>query len=165
MKAISSNRILSIAVIILLLANTILLVLMWKEKNRHATGRQAANNGPFEMMVRELNMNEQQKNDYQKLRDEYFNSVRPLFDSIREIRKDLVRLIRDSTDGDSASAIYSKRIAEKQVAIDKLTFGHFRKVRTLFTGEQQKKFDNFLQKMMLQRLNGSRRRDSLNRKP
>ncbi|MFI5133700.1 MAG: Spy/CpxP family protein refolding chaperone [Chitinophagales bacterium] len=157
-----SIKILSVAVILLLIVNTVLLILLWKGKEKQEPRRQG-NGGPFETMVHELNMTEQQKNDYQKLRDEYFASVRPLFDSIREVRKNFTHFIQEPAVSDSTLSAYSKQIAEKQALIDKLTFTHFRTVRALFSGDQQKKFDDFMQKMMQQR-NGPRRRDSANKK-
>ncbi len=161
---ISSNKILSIAVILLLLVNTVLLIFLWKGREKQEPRHQPGNGSPFEAMVREVNMTEQQKNDYQKLRDEHFALVRPLFDSIREGRKYFMQLIQEPNAGDSALSAYSRRNAEKQAVIDKLTFDHFKKVRALFSGDQQKKFDDFMQKMMQQRMSGTRRRDSANRK-
>jgi hypothetical protein len=46
---------------------------------------------------------------------------------------------------------YSGLISQQQAIIDKLTVNHFRKVRALFSGEQQKKFEEFVQNMMQRR--------------
>lgn len=153
----SINKLLAIAVILLLLINTVLLVFIWKEKEKPVLQHPQGNGGPFETMVKELNMTEQQKNDYKKLRDEHFAKVRPLFDSIRQIRSSLFKLVKDSTANDDSVSFYSKRIAEKQAIIDKLTLTHFQKVRKLFAPDQQIKFDEFMQKMI------QRRRDTTNR--
>ena len=158
----SSNKILSAAVILLLVVNTVLLLFMWRGKDKHDVKRPQGG-GPFETMVKELNMTEQQQNDYKKLRDDHFAAIKPLFDSIREARKNFMLLVKETNVSDSALNAYSGRVAEKQAAIDKLTFNHFRKVRALFSGDQQKQFDEFVQKMMTQRMNGPRRRDSTNR--
>ena len=157
----SSNKILSVAVILLLVINTVLLVFMWRSKDRHNSKRPQGSS-PFEMMVKELHLTDQQKNEYKKLRDEHFAAVKPLFDSIREIRKDFMRLVKESVVSDTALSNYSDRIAKKQATIDRLTLDHLRKARSLFSGDQQKQFDDFVQKMMQQHMNGSRRRDSTN---
>ena len=46
--------------------------------------------------------------------------------------------------------------------IDKLTFEHFRRVRAIYTGDQQKKYDEVVQKMVQHQGNkgGGRRKDS-----
>ncbi len=154
----SYNKILFIAVIVLLLVNIALLIFMWKGKQSDQTRRQPAANGPFETMASELNMTEQQKTQYKSLRDQHFSNIRPLLDSIREVRKYFLKLMQRANANDSDLASYSHRIAEKQAVIDRMTLDHFRKVRALFSGDQQKKFDDFIQKMML------RRRDTTNRR-
>ena len=152
----STNKILAIAVILLLVVNIVLLIFIWKGKKpepKHPQG-----NGAFETMAKELNMTEQQKNDYKKLRDEHFARVRPLFDSIRQYRVFFFKMVRDTTTNDDSLNSYNKKVADIQAMIDKMTFEHFRKVRTLFSGDQQRQFDEYMQKMM------QRRRDSTNRR-
>ena len=79
-------------------------------------------------------------------------------DSIREIRKGFLKMIQSPTVNDSSINAYSRRVADQQAIIDRMTLDHFRKVRGLFNGDQQKKYDDFVQKIML------RKRDSANKK-
>lgn len=155
-----SAKILSIAVIVLLLVNVGLLFFILKEKNAHNTKSQPANSGPFETMVRELNMDDQQTQEYKKMRDAHLAEIKPLFDSVGVIRKTFLYLIQEPDVDDSALGSYSRRIAEKQAQIDKLTLNYLRKVRTLFSGDQQKKFDDLMQKTMLRRNNNQSKKDS-----
>jgi len=145
----SSNKILTIAVVLLLVANIALVAFLVMGKNksnyRHGGGGKG---DPSEMMAKELNMTEQQKKDHKLLKEEHFKTIRPLFDSLRAAKTAFYALIKDATATDSTVQIYSQRINEKQTAIDLLTFAHFKKVRNLFTAEQQPKFDEFVQKMM-----------------
>lgn len=150
------NKILATAVVLLLAVNFILLIFLWKGKNKPEPKHQPGNG--FEMMAKELNMNEQQKNDYKKLRDGYFANTKPLFDSIRQQRASFFKMVRDTASNEDSLSSYSKRVAAIQAMIDQMTFEHFRKVRTLFSGDQQKQFDEYMQKMM------QRRRDSANRR-
>ena len=152
----STNKILAIAVILLLVVNFVLLIFIWKGKKEEP--KRPTGNGAFETMAKELNMTDQQRTNYKKLRDEHFARVRPLFDSIRQYRTSFFRMVRDTASNDDSVDAYSKRVAEIQAMIDKMTFEHFKKVRTLFSGDQQKQFDDYMQKMM------QRRRDSTNRK-
>ena len=158
----STTKILTIAVILLLLINIAMIILMVKGKHRHENEGPRGKSSTFEMMEKELNMTEQQKAAHQKFRDDYFAAVRPLFDSVRAAKQAFFALVKDSTASDSLINSYSRRIAERQMAADKLTFEHFRRVRALYSGEQQIKYDELVKKI-IQRSPGDKRRDSINK--
>lgn len=145
----SSNKILTIAVVLLLIANIALVAFLVMGKNKKNSWHGGGGKGdPSEMMAKELNMTEQQKKDHKLLKEEHFKTIKPLFDSLRAAKTAFYALVKDATVTDSTVNVYSQRINEKQTAIDLLTFAHFKKVRNLFTTEQQPKFDEFVQKMM-----------------
>ena len=157
----STNKILTIAVVLLLLVNGAMLVFLLKNKKPHNSKSPGGSGGPFEMMVKELNMTEQQQADFKKLKEVHFAAIRPIFDSVRTLKQSLFTLVKAETINDSMIAVYSNKIAAQHAIADKLTISHFRKVRTLFSGEQQTKYDEFIQKMMSQRQGpGGWRRDS-----
>jgi hypothetical protein len=104
-------------------------------------------------------MTEQQQAEYKQLKDEHMKKIKPLFDSVRAAKLAFFGLMKDSTVSDSMLKTYSHRIYERQAIADSTTFSHFRKVRGLFTTEQQPRFDAFLQKMMQRG-----RKDSASRK-
>ena len=154
-----TNRILTIAVILLLLVNVAMLVFMLKGRGHHDMKKQGG--GPFDMMVKELNMTEQQQTEFKKLKDEHFTAIKPVFDSVRTLKKSLFGLVKEENLNDSLVNKYSGLISEQQAIADKLTINHFRKVRALFSGDQQKKFEDFVQKMMQRRgPQGGWRKDS-----
>jgi Spy/CpxP family protein refolding chaperone len=153
-----TNRILTIAVILLLLVNVAMLIFMLKGRGHH--DMRGRGDSPFDTMVKELNMTDQQQTDFKKLKDAHFTAIKPVFDSIRTLRKSLYDLVKEENMNDSMVNNYSGLIAQQQSIIDKLTINHFRKVRALFSGDQQKKFDDFVQKMMQRRGPGGMRRDS-----
>ena len=155
---ISNNKILSIAVVLLLLVNIALVVFMLRDKNKHSDKYHEGKGDPFELMVKELNMTEQQQKEYKQQKEEHFKNIKPLFDSVRAAKMAFYGLTKEQSVSDSTVNVYSQRIAEKQLVIDKLTFAHFKKVRNLFTTAQQLKFDVFVQKMMQRG-----RRDSANK--
>ncbi|MDZ4807978.1 MAG: hypothetical protein SGI96_06875 [Bacteroidota bacterium] len=141
-----TNKILAIAVVFLLLTNIALVIFMLNKKPQADKRRGRVD--PFEMMVKELNMTEQQQKDYKLQKDEHFKNIKPLFDSVRAAKTAFFALTKEQNVNDSLVNQYSQRISEKQSAIDKLTFAHFKRVRDLFTAGQQPKFDEFVQKMM-----------------
>ncbi len=156
----STTKILTIAVIVLLLVNIAMIIFMLNRGKHPHEGKNSRGKGndPFEVLAKELNMTDEQRATHLKFRDEYFNSVGPLFDSVRTAKQAYFALIKDENVNDSLLNSYANRIAERQLAADKLTFEHFRRVRALYNTDQQKKYDEFVQKM-IQR-SGNKRRDS-----
>lgn len=143
-----NTKILTIAVVLLLLTNIALVVFMLKGKNRHSGKYRGNRSEPFEMMVKELNMTEQQQKDYKQLKEEHLKNIKPWFDSVRIAKKNYFALLKDSAINDSVITVYNQRISERQATADRLTFAHFKRVRNLFTAEQQPRFDEFIQKIM-----------------
>jgi Spy/CpxP family protein refolding chaperone len=156
-----TNRILTIAVVLLLLVNVTMLIFMLRSHGRH--DMRGRDGGPFDMMVKELNMTEQQQTDFKKLKAEHFKNIGPVFDSIKTLKKSLFDLVKAETINDSVVNKYSSLIAEQQALVDKATINHFRQVRAMFSGDQQKKFEEFVQKMMQRRGPGGWKRDSTGR--
>ncbi len=144
----SNNRILSIAVVLLLITNIVLVTMMMMGKNKGGKRGPGNRNEPSQMMVKELNMTEQQQKDFKQLKEEHFKNTKPLFDSLRAAKTAFFDFVKEENVSDSVLNSYSLQIAERQTALDKITFAHFKKVRGLFTPEQQPKFDAFIQKMM-----------------
>lgn len=140
------NRLLTIAVVLLLLVNVTMLIFMLKGRGHHYKGNRG--DGPFDEMVKELSMTEQQQSDFKKFKDEHFRSIRPVFDSVKTLKKSLFNLIKDENLNDSLVNHYSSLISEQRAIADKLTINHFHKVRNLLNADQQKKFEDFVQKMI-----------------
>lgn len=161
MKA--SNKFLTIAVILLLLINVAMLVFMLKGKKQGA--RKPGGKDPFALMVKELNMTDSQQTQYKQMKEAHFSAIRPMFDSIRALKKSLFNLVKEENVNDSMVNNYSTLIAEQQAIVDKTTINHFRTVRALFTADQQPKFDEFIQKMIQRRKGPGGKPDSSGRKP
>jgi len=157
-----SNKFLTIAVILLLLVNVAMLVFMLKGKRRG--DRKQGGKAPFEMMAKELSMTEQQQTQFRQMKEEHFSAMRPMFDSIRALKKSLFNLVKEENVNDSLVNRHSTLIAEQQAIVDKTSINHFRKVRALFTGDQQSKFDTFMQKMIERRKGPGGKPDSAERK-
>ncbi len=146
------NKFLVIAVILLLLVNVAMLVFMLKGKKRD--GKRQGAKTPFEMMAKELSMTEQQQTQFKQMKEEHFNAIRPVLDSIRVLKRSLFNLVKEENIHDSIVNRHSELIAEQQAIVNQTTINHFRKARTLFTGDQQTEFDDFIQKMIQRRGKG-----------
>lgn len=146
-----NTKVLSIAVVLLLLTNIVLIAFMLTDKKKHDKRRPPNWTEPSEIMVRELGMTEQQQKDYKQLKEEHFKNVKPLFDSVKAAKTAFFSLVKKAEINDSLVNLFSNRVCEKQAELDKVTLTHFRQVRNIFTAAQQPKFDSLVQKMMSQR--------------
>ncbi|HYC40586.1 MAG TPA: periplasmic heavy metal sensor [Chitinophagaceae bacterium] len=150
----STNKILIAALVLLLIVNLAMVFFMVKGKPSRGKHR-----SPSERLVKEIGMTEEQRRQYDSLREMHFSKVRPLLDSMRRTRQALFNLMKEEQLNDSVIGDYSTSICEKQTRADRMTLEHFRRVRAMFSGEQQKKFDAFVEKMM-QRPGPGRRSDN-----
>jgi len=140
------NRFLTVAVILLLIANIALVAFMLfnKEEKHTAKGGKAV----FEKMAKEIGMTDAQKKEYTSLRESHYARIGPLFDTMRSLRRSLFGLMKDSVVNDSLVKLYSSKISTRQTEADTLTLKHFREIRKIFTDEQKIKYDDYIQKMM-----------------
>jgi Spy/CpxP family protein refolding chaperone len=143
-----NTRILSIAVVLLLITNIALVAFMMMGREKKPSKKGGFDPKPSEVMVKELNMTEQQQQEFKKLKEEHFKTVKPYFDSVKTAKSAFYNLVKNPAISDSLINAYSNRVCEKQAELDKLTLNHFRQVRGLFTAEQQPKYDSLIHKMM-----------------
>lgn len=155
----ASPKTLTIVVLLLLIINTglvIFLVIGRKDKNQSgAYGRQ----DNFELMAKELNLQEDQKAQHKLLREEYFKNLRPYYDSIRAAKTALYARIDDTTVTKIDFDTYDANASYWYSAINRMTFDHFKKVRSLLQPSQQAGYDKFIQKMMQRSRRDSSRKE------
>lgn len=152
-----NSKILIIAVVLLLITNIGLVALMVSGRGKDTGKGHRGRSEPFELMVKELGLTEQQQKTFRQLKEEHSISTKPLFDSLRAAKAAFFTLLKEENINDSMLNSYSLRVNEKQAALDRVLFLHLKKVRGLCSAEQQPKFDAFVQKMMQRG-----RRDSAN---
>jgi periplasmic protein CpxP/Spy len=155
----TSSKTLTIAVLLLLLINTglvVFLVLGRKEKNPASPHNRQDS---FELMAKELNLQEEQKVQHKLLREEHFKNVKPYYDSIRAAKTALYARIADTTVTSAAFDTYDAKASQWYSAINRLTFEHFKKVRSLLQPNQQADYDKFIQKMMQRNRKDSSRKN------
>ena len=151
----TNTRWITVASLLLLIANIITLTLMWahhhhehKEANRDLPSPMR---GPvFEFVTRELNLNQQQQDAYTKLREDHQAKQRPLQDSIRKAKDAFFSLLEQPTVSDSQLDLYSKKNIQAEQQLDLVTFKHFQQLRALCSPEQQKKFDRIIREVLHQ---------------
>ena len=150
MSNLKTSRWLSVATIILLVANIVTLVLLWShKKNGREDQRHPPPSGPvFEFLTKELKLDSLQQLAYGKLRDEHQAGQRSIQDSIRKVKDTFFALLQQSNVADSTIQAAAKKASETEQQLEMLTFRHFQKLRALCNPEQQKKFDSIIQDVL-----------------
>ena len=156
----SVNKVLAAAVIVLLLANIAMVIMMIKGRNKPDEKHTGNRQGPMEMMIKEVGMSEQQQKDYQQLREEHMKQIHPMFDSLRAAKAAYFSLAKRADVNDSMITAYHKKVTDLETQVDRFTLEHFRSVRALFDTAQQRKYDEFVTKMMQRGGPGGRKKDS-----
>jgi len=146
----SRNRNLVFIIAALLLTNiAVLAYFLWikQPEKRDKNQGNRPNIGMVDRLKDSVGFNDEQLTQFKKLKDEHWESLKPMFDEMRKAKDNLFRLLADPTASDSVINKASDVIAEKQKALDLQTFNHFKRVRAICTSEQQAKYDSLIQRM------------------
>jgi len=156
MSNLKNNRWLSIATIVLLIANIVTLLFLWSNKKREDQLRPPPPGAVFEFLTKELQLDSMQQEAYKKLRDAHQASQRQMQDSTRKAKDAFFSLLRQPVVNDSMLQEYSRKATAFDQQMDIITFKHFQQVRALCRPDQQKKFDAIIQDV-LRRMPGPRK--------
>jgi len=125
--------------IILLISNTVILAFVFFEKPTRAD-----NKGPSNFIIKELNLNAAQIENFNQLKFAHQDSVQSLKNTGRELREDYFKLLgNDTTDNILADQLLMQ-IANNQKAIEQITFEHFQSVKNICDSVQKDKFDSII---------------------
>lgn len=147
-------------VILLTLLNISLLISFWLKPNHgrldkvHEMHKMPSgkndHNGPGEMLIRELQFNPDQVDEFIKLRDEHRKSIRELQVKGHQLRDQFFdQLKMENVNSKNVNQI-ADSIAANQRSIEITTFHHFQKVRTICSEEQKKIFDDIINEVTKQ---------------
>lgn len=132
-----------VVIIGLLLINGATLAFLWLKHTPHPPH---PHHGPGSMIIKELELDEQQQEKFEALRDEHRNGMDVYHDSIYNYKKELFKLVE--TGNVAKAEIYARRIAGIQTKIEMHTFHHFMKVKQICNEKQQKKFNRVMQQAL-----------------
>ena len=142
----NNPKLLKIAIIALLLLN--LATMSFMLLHRPLMGPAHRGEETYNYLVHEINMTEDQQNQYKKLRDEHHESMERLQEKSREMHNAFFKLLQNPSSDSMQVKLMCDSITGNQLKIEMLTFDHFKKVRTLCTPQQQKKFDEIIQETL-----------------
>lgn len=142
---IKNNKAISVAIILLLLANILTLGIFWMGR----TGQdQPIQQGPANYLIRELNLNPEQQKTYMKLVEEHRSAAEEIRAKIRESKDKLFGLLVKTPVSGSERSAAAASVSRNTEQLDLLTLNHFEQVRKLCDAEQQKKFDHIIQEVV-----------------
>jgi hypothetical protein len=125
--------------IILLISNTAILAFVFFEKPTRAD-----NKGPANFIIKELNLNAAQIENFNQLKFAHQDSVQGLKNTGRELRENYFKLLRNDTTDNILADQLLIQIANNQKTIEQVTFSHFQSVKNICDSVQKEKFDSII---------------------
>jgi len=128
------NLLLYILLAFLLVVNGFFLINHLSKANRKGP------KGPGNFIVKELQFNKDQLNNFDQLNDQHHNKMRLLSDDLRKLKDELFSKISvasvNENEVDSLTTLIGKKEKEKETEI----FNHFRNIQDICTEKQKEKF-------------------------
>ena len=145
------NKILIAAVIVLIILNVVSIGTFWfgfihpPMKGMHPFGNQPP---PEQFIEKELNLNAPQIEQFHQLRDVHLSQVKGLIDIMQKVKNEAYKeLLIESPNKQKVDSLFEVS-GKLQVQLEKMTFVHIAKLRTLCTKEQVPVFDRLFQDIM-----------------
>lgn len=147
-------------VVLLLLVNLGTMAFFWmvpqgeREKRSPAPDRRRAE--VVEFFNKELQLTEEQQEEFRELRADFFERSRDIRREIRAARRGFYEHITNNNEEEAEGR--AALIARKQKELEMNTFYHFRELRNRLNEEQQERFDEVMKEMLNARwMDGPRR--------
>lgn len=145
----TKTRSLITIIIFLLITNIAMLIFfVLHAKPDDRKGRNHENRGMYNSLKNDVGFSDVQLMQYKNLREQQIKKVHPLFNEVREAKRNFYGLIVSKNATDSLLNADADSIAQKQKNLDLQMFGYFKKVRSICTPDQIKKYDSLVQKVV-----------------
>ena len=100
-------------------------------------------------LTRNLELSKEQESKHVTLRNAYFDELKTMNDSLRQIKARFVSYSANYELSDSMSTLWTDSINRWHARADLLTYRHVRNVRTILTPKQLPIWDSLMQVVML----------------
>lgn len=140
----NKTRLLSIAVISLLLINVGILSIMFFKHGPPPMDKMGRGEGPKKIIIDRLKFDPEQQKQYEEIITEHRSKTRELNKKSRELHDELYSLLVNNTIDKTISDSLIQSIAENQKAIDNLNFDHFQKIKAICKKEQIENYNDFV---------------------
>jgi len=163
MNAFAKNRALVSIIIFLVISNIAILIyfLYFSDGRKGSYGKDR--NAVSGFLQKDMGFNKEQINKYQELKTTHLQTIKPVFNDIRTAKENFYNLLYVNNISDSAVDKAAAVIGEKQIALDKQMFNHFKSVRNLCTPQELPKFDSSFKKVVEKMTGGRFRKGPINK--
>ena len=147
MSYLKNHKLLLLTIGVLLVAN---LGLIWfYVLDKKTDGRDIDRRGPGRedaraRLVKEVGFTDAQNAIYDSIRNQHYESIKPLFGELRHTRDSLYKLMHRTEISDTVISQLSASVCRQQEKIDLKIHNYFRSLRDLCNDEQKVKMDSFL---------------------
>jgi Spy/CpxP family protein refolding chaperone len=138
----TKSHILSVLVVLLVCINLTTLATIWLNKPFDAMKAQQA--GPKQMIIERLHFNEQQQQAFSFLVDEHREQMKALRRSILESKEAFYANLGNEEADSAETYAHIADISRFEQQAGKITFEHFRKVRSICDPRQKREFDKVI---------------------
>lgn len=142
----TKNKLLIGLLVLLLLANIVTIAFFWLGRPKHPAPGFAQS--PATYLVKELNLNSTQEQQFMELVKEHQQHAEALRQQIKAAKDKFFKLLQQPSVSDSEKIRAVKSISSITEQLDLVTFDHFKKVRAICNPQQQQKFDSIIQEVL-----------------
>lgn len=139
----NKTKLLSVAVIALLVLNFGILGFLFLSKKYEPNGRKM----PREIVIEKLHFDENQIVEYEKIIKEHQNAIRNLDDSIRKTKNELYQLLNEEKINSAQKDSLYLKLANYQKQIETTHFNHFLEIKKLCKKEQLADYKNLTEEL------------------
>jgi protein CpxP len=145
-------KLLTITIIGLFILNLATLGYLWFSRP-HGILQPRNMNPPLEQrggfLEEQLKLNDKQKDEFLKLKEEHHKLAEPLQDSIHILKDRMFDVISSGQADTIKASEIARSIGECQKQLEMVAFHHFRKMRDLCDDNQKQKFDKVMKNVMM----------------
>ncbi|MEO9100568.1 MAG: hypothetical protein ABI267_09620 [Ginsengibacter sp.] len=151
----TKTRSLITIILFLLVTNVAMLIFfILLNKPTERRPRYHEQNGLYNSLQNEVGFSKDQLAKYQALREQQMKEVHPLFNEVREAKKNFYELIYSSETSDSLANADADSISQKQKDLDIQMFHYFKNIRNICSPDQAQKFDSVINKVVMRMVGG-----------
>jgi len=148
MNFITKNKWVTIAVVVLILLNIVTLTAFWWKKNEFNPEARPPQGGAIAFLIKELQLDSIQQQQLKLLRDEHLSASQDARRKNREAKETFFSLLEKDGITDSEINEAANASARYDAELAKITFSHFKKIRSICTASQQEKFDEIIHEVL-----------------
>ncbi len=140
------NKTLLLLIAVLLVANFVMLYLLLKPEKKPSELTRVER--MVKMLQDELGLDSAQTVKYLSLREYRDQKLKPLQDSMKTAKQEMMTLLRKEGLTDAEVNFAAQKVGDEQALIEITYFEHFKRMQQLLTPEQQPQFDSLLFRMV-----------------